>query len=203
MLVLACLLGSIPTALLVGLLVKGTDIRTQGSGNAGATNAARILGVAAGILVAVVDVAKGFAAVTLVSRIAPLPGAAGPALCGMAAIIGHVFPVFAGFRGGKGVATAGGAILGLLPLLAPICFACFLVVAALSRRISLASICGAFALPAAYSVSWLLGTTPEPWRAGFSVAVFLMIVVTHRANIGRLLRGEEKPLDFGKRAPRP
>ena len=137
------------------------------------------------------------------SRIAPLPGAAGPALCGMAAIIGHVLPVFAGFRGGKGVATAGGAIIGLFPLLALICFACFLVVAARSRRISLASICGAFALPAAYAVSWFFGTVPDPWRAGFSAAVFLLIVVTHRSNIGRLLRGEEKRLEFGKRPSRP
>jgi glycerol-3-phosphate acyltransferase PlsY len=196
MLVAAYLLGSIPTAVIAGRLLKGTDIRTQGSGNAGATNAARILGFRAGLVVAVVDIAKGLAAVLLVSLIAPLPGSAGPVLCGIAAVAGHVFPVFAGFRGGKGVATSAGAAIALFPILAPFCLAAFLLAAALSRWVVVASLTAAFVLPAAYLISCAFGAVFDPWRMAFAVAVFLIAVFTHRGNITRLLRGEEKKLDF-------
>jgi acyl phosphate:glycerol-3-phosphate acyltransferase len=196
MLVAAYLLGAIPTAVIAGRLLKGIDIRTEGSGNAGATNTARVLGFKAGLVVAVIDLAKGLAAVLLVSRIAPLAGFAGAVLCGIAAIAGHVFPVFVGFRGGKGVATAGGAAIALFPILAPICLAFFLLTAALSRWVSLASLVAAFTLPAAYLVACALGATFDPWLLGFAVAVFLVTTVTHRGNIGRLLRGKEKQLDI-------
>jgi glycerol-3-phosphate acyltransferase PlsY len=196
MLVAAYFIGSIPTAVIAGRLLKGTDIRTQGSGNAGATNAARVLGFKAGLAVAAVDLAKGLAAVLLVSRIAPLPGSAGPVLCGIAAVAGHVFPVFAGFRGGKGIATAAGAAIALFPVLAPFCLACFFLVAALSRTVSLASLTAACALPAAYLVTCAFGAVFDPWRMAFGAAVFLIAVFTHRDNIARLLRGEEKKLDF-------
>jgi glycerol-3-phosphate acyltransferase PlsY len=152
MLVAAYLFGSIPTAVIAGRLLKGTDIRTQGSGNAGATNAARILGLRAGLVVAVIDLAKGLAAVLLVSLIAPLPGPAGPVLCGMAA--------------------------------------------ALSRWIVVASLTAAFVLPAAYLVSCAFGAVFDPWRMAFCAAVFLIAVFTHRGNIARLFRGEEKKLDL-------
>jgi acyl phosphate:glycerol-3-phosphate acyltransferase len=196
MLVAAYLLGSIPTALIAGRLLKGTDIRTQGSGNAGATNAARILGLRAGLVVAVVDLAKGLAAVLLVARIAPLPGSAGPVVCGIAAVAGHLFPVFAGFRGGKGVATFAGAAIALFPILAPFCLAAFLAAAALSRWVVVASLTAAFALPAAYLVSCAFGAVFDPWRMAFCAAVFLIVVFTHRGNIARLFRGEEKKIDF-------
>jgi glycerol-3-phosphate acyltransferase PlsY len=202
MLVAAYLLGSIPTALIAGRTLKGTDIRTQGSGNAGATNAARILGLRAGLFVAVVDIGKGLAAVLLVSHVAPLPGSAGPVLCGMTAVAGHVFPVFAGFRGGKGVATSGGAAIALFPILAPFCLAAFLLVAALSRWVVVASLAAAFALPAAYLISCALGVVFDPWRLAFAVAVALTISFTHRGNIARLYRGEEKKLDFRAMARR-
>jgi acyl phosphate:glycerol-3-phosphate acyltransferase len=196
MLAAAYLLGSIPTAVIAGRLLKGIDIRTEGSGNAGATNAARTLGFKAGLVVAVIDLAKGIAAVLLVSRIAPFPGSEGAVLCGVAAITGQVFPVFAGFRGGKGVATSAGAAIALFPILAPFCLACFLLVAVLGRRVSLASLSAAFSLPAAYLISCAFGAIFDPWRMGFAAAVFLFTAITHRGNIARLFRGEEKKLDF-------
>ena len=196
MLVAAYLLGSVPTAVIVGRRLKGIDIRTEGSGNAGATNAARILGFKAGLIVVVVDTAKGLAAVLLVSRIAPLPGLAGSVLCGIAAVAGHVFPVFAGFRGGKGVATSAGAAIALFPILAPFCLLFFLLIAALSRWVVVASLTAACALPALYIVSCAFGAAFDPWLMAFSAAVFLIAGFTHRGNIARLFRGEEKKLDL-------
>jgi glycerol-3-phosphate acyltransferase PlsY len=196
MLAAAYLLGSIPTAIIAGRLLKGIDIRTEGSGNAGATNAARALGFKAGLVVAGIDLAKGLMAVLLVSRIALIPGSAGAVLCGIAAVAGQVFPVFAGFRGGKGVATSAGAAIALFPILAPFCLACFLLVAALGRWVSLASLAAAFALPAAYLVSCAFGSVFDPWRMAFATAVFLIETFTHRGNIARLFRGEEKKLEF-------
>ncbi len=196
MLIVAYLIGCIPTAVIAGRLLKGIDIRTRGSGNAGATNAARILGFRAGLVVALVDLAKGLAAVLLVARIAPLPGSVGPVLCGIAAVVGHVFPVFAAFRGGKGVATSAGAAIALFPILAPICLAFFLLTAGLSRRVALASLTSAFILPAAYLVSCAFGAVFDPWMLAFTMAALLIAIFTHRGNIARLLRGEEKKLDF-------
>jgi glycerol-3-phosphate acyltransferase PlsY len=196
MLATAYLLGSIPTAVIAGRLLAGIDIRTRGSGNAGATNTARILGFRAGLIVAIVDLAKGLAAVLLVSRIATLPGSVGPVLCGLAAVGGHIFPVFAGFRGGKGVATSAGAAIALFPILATFCLACFLLVAALSRWVALASLTAALALPLTYLISCVFGRGFDPWRMVFAVAVFLITIFTHRGNLARLFRGEERQLDI-------
>jgi glycerol-3-phosphate acyltransferase PlsY len=196
MLGVAYLLGSIPTAVIAGRLLKGIDIRKLGSGNAGATNTARVLGFRAGLIVAIIDLAKGLLAVLLVSRIVPLQGSFGPVLCGAAAVTGHVFPVFAGFRGGKGAATAAGAGIALFPILSLFCLGCFLLVVVLSRRAAVASLCAAFLLPAMYLASCLLGAELDPARMGFASAMFLLIVITHRGNISRLLHGEEKRLDF-------
>ncbi len=203
MLVVAYLVGSIPASIIAVRLLAGTDVRDQGSGNAGATNAARVLGWKAGLAVAAFDVAKGAVAVLLVSRIAPLAvsPSAGPALCGLAAVAGHVLPVFARFRGGKGVATAAGAAAALVPLLAPFGLAAFTAVAVLSRRASAASLAGAAALPLAYLVSRALGAAADPWRGGFCLAALIAILLTHRRNIGRLLRGEEPRMRLGRRTP--
>jgi glycerol-3-phosphate acyltransferase PlsY len=196
MLILAYLLGSIPTAIIAARLRGGIDIRKEGSGNAGATNAARVLGPRVGVAVALIDLAKGLLSVLLVARIAPVAEGGSAALCGIAAVTGHVFPVFAGFRGGKGVATAAGAAIALFPLLAPFCLVIFLVVSALSRWISLASLGAAFVLPGMYLTSCLFGAHFDPRKAGFAVAVLLFIVITHRENIARLIRGEEKKLNI-------
>jgi acyl phosphate:glycerol-3-phosphate acyltransferase len=203
MLVVAYLVGSIPASIIATRLLSGTDIRDQGSGNAGATNAARVLGWKAGVAVAAFDVAKGAVAVLLVSRIAPLAASpsAAPALCGFAAVVGHVLPVFAGFRGGKGVATAAGAVAALAPLPALFGLAAFAAAAALSRRASVASLAGAAALPVAYLVLRALGAAADPWKGGFCLAVLLVILVTHRSNIGRLLRGAEPRMTLGRRPP--
>ena len=196
MLILAYLLGSIPTAIIAARLRRGIDIRKEGSGNAGATNAARVLGLRVGIAVALIDLAKGLLSVLLLARIAPVADGGSPALCGIAAVTGHVFPVFAGFRGGKGVATGAGAAIAVFPLLAPFCLVIFLVISALSRWISLASLAAAFFLPGMYLTSCLFEARFDPWKAGFAVAVFLFIVMTHRGNIARLIRGEERKLDI-------
>ena len=203
MLVVAYLAGSIPASIIAARLLDGTDIRDQGSGNAGATNAARVLGWKAGVAVAAFDVTKGVAAVLLVSRIAPLSASpsAAPALCGLAAVAGHVLPAFVGFRGGKGVATAAGAAAALAPLLAPFGLAAFTAAAVLSRRASVASLAGAAALPIAYLVSRALGAAADAWKGGFFLAVLLVLLLTHRRNIGRLLRGEEPRMSFGRRTP--
>jgi glycerol-3-phosphate acyltransferase PlsY len=197
----AWLLGSIPTAVIAVRLAAGSDVREHGSGNAGATNAARLAGWKAGLAVAAVDVAKGVAAVLLVARIAPAAAAA-PALCGLAAVAGHVLPVFAGFRGGKGVATAAGAAAALVPPVAAVGLAAFAVAALASRRASVASLAGAAALPAAYAGSLVLGAAFDPWRGAFCLAALGVLLVTHRANLARLARGEEPRTSFGRRGPR-
>jgi acyl phosphate:glycerol-3-phosphate acyltransferase len=203
MLIGSYLLGAIPTAFLVGKRVAGIDVRTRGSGNAGATNVARVLGMRPGLVVALIDVCKGLAAVLLLSLIAPLPGHVGAVLCGAAAMLGHVFPVFLLFRGGKGVATAAGAAIPLFPVIAPVCLVGFLVVAAIGRRVSLASLVAAFLLPALYLVSCLLWQRFDPWLAGFAVFVLLLVTFTHRGNIARLARGTEKPFEPGRLLRRP
>jgi glycerol-3-phosphate acyltransferase PlsY len=203
MLVVAYLVGSIPASIIAVRILAGTDVRDQGSGNAGATNAARVLGWKGGLAVAAFDVAKGVAAVLLVSRIAPLAASpsAAPALCGLAAVVGHVLPVFAGFRGGKGVATAAGAAAALAPLPALFGLAVFAAAAALSRRASVASLAGAVALPVAYLVSRALGAAADPWQGGFYLAVLLVLMLSHRRNLGRLLRGKEPRMTFGRHPP--
>jgi acyl phosphate:glycerol-3-phosphate acyltransferase len=203
MLAVAYLVGSIPASIIAARLLSGTDVRDQGSGNAGATNVARVLGWKVGLAVAAFDVAKGAAAVLLVSRIAPLAASpsAAAALCGLAAIVGHVLPVFAGFRGGKGVATAAGAAVAIAPVLALFGLVTFVSAAALSRRASVASLAGAAALPVAYLVSRVFGAAADPGKGGFCLAALLVILITHRGNIGRLLRGVEPPTTFGRRPP--
>ncbi len=197
--------GSIPSAWLAGKS-RGVDLRQHGSGNLGATNVIRVLGVKIGVLVFAVDMAKGAVPVLLlpplVSRIAGVPTLGGDwqltvaIVCGIAAIFGHVRPVFLGFsRGGKGVATAAGVFLALAPLPAGIALAVFALVFALSRYVSLGSLLAATALPIAMYLQ--RGMSPL-----FVLAMLIMVFVywTHRANIARLRRGEEHR--FGGKAER-
>jgi glycerol-3-phosphate acyltransferase PlsY len=190
------LLGSLIGGLLVGRLRGGVDIRTLGSGNAGGTNALRTQGRMFAFWVLLIDIAKGWAAtrvvgplvLTGVSLVAPPLRVWLPAACGVAAITGHVYPVWYGFRGGKGVATLLGAVLGLgAGLLIPM-LATWLLVAVTTGFVSLASMAAAAALPA-YLV---FGTTPS--RAPlvtFGVIATLLIIFTHRSNIARLRSGAE------------
>ncbi|HSU97971.1 MAG TPA: glycerol-3-phosphate 1-O-acyltransferase PlsY [Gemmatimonadaceae bacterium] len=187
--VIAYIAGSIPSAYLAGKW-RGIDLRQHGSGNLGATNVVRVLGIRIGALVFIVDTLKGFLPVFFLPA---LTGAAQPELIslavGGAAIIGHVRPVFLlGQKGGKGVATAGGVFLGVAWLPAIIAFAVWIVVFATSRYVSVASLSAALALPFAFFFSGVPLSDPV-FIASIIVALFVFF--THRANIGRLRRGEE------------
>lgn len=188
-LALAYLAGSIPTAFLVGK-ANGVDLRTVGSGNLGATNVFRTLGWRWGLLVYVVDLAKGALPVMLLPGLARVsPGWPWGVVYGVLAILGHVKPVFLmGKGGGKGVATASGVFLALTPIPALCALLAFIAVVAATRYVSLGSLVGAAVLPIA--LAWQeRGLTPLVVVAT-SVATF--VFWTHRENIGRLRRGEER-----------
>jgi glycerol-3-phosphate acyltransferase PlsY len=177
-------LGSIPTGLWVAR-ARGVDLRAIGSGNMGATNVHRALGGRAGLLVLAVDMAKGALAVVIARVIAP--GGYWPVAAAACAVLGHVVSPLAGFRGGKGVATGGGAMLGLAPTAGLIALLVFAATVALTRFVSLGSILAALSLPIAV---WLSARNVP---GAFDVALFLaaLVVFRHRANLGRLFRGTE------------
>ena len=197
------LLGSFPTSLLAGRLAGGIDIRRHGSGNAGAANVARVLGWKFGLVVLLVDVAKGFLAVWLVSRLrlGPIPGSeeAVQLLAGLIAIVGHIWPVFSGFRGGKGVGTAAGVLLAVHPLALLICVFVFVLIVAVTRIVSLASMAAAALLPLV--VLLLRGFGASDLLLGFTVLVAALILSAHRSNIVRLLSGTEPKLGRAHRSP--
>lgn len=198
--VISYLLGAVPFGLLAGLVFKGVDIREHGSRNIGATNALRVLGRPLGIAVHVLDIAKGFVPALLLARlVAGGEGRAAPMLgiaYGSAAILGHVFPVYLRFRGGKGMATSLGAFLGLAWLPTLIGGIVWLAVRAATRYVSVASMAAVVAVPLAMAL------TPDPFGGGartwrrpelivFGTLVALLVIVRHRSNIARLLRGTE------------
>ena len=183
------LIGSFPTAYLVGRL-RGVDIRTVGSGNAGATNVFRTLGKAPGILTLSVDIVKGLVPVLLARSFFPLTAV--PVISGLAAVAGHSWSPFLRFKGGKGVATSAGVFLGLAPWAGLLAIAVFLGVFLWTRTVSIGSLAAAAVLPTA---SFLLyGPAPASWLA---LTVTALVVVKHVPNIRRLLKGEE--LAFGKK----
>lgn len=179
----AYLLGSVPTGFLLGSLA-GVDVRKAGSGNVGATNVARVAGKTHGILTLLGDTAKGFVPVFLAFQLGLGAVVAGTAA--LAAFLGHVYPVFLRFQGGKGVATALGALLVLAPVAALGLMVIFSLVAAATRTVSLASIVAAGAAPVAI---WLFGYPPASAVAGLVMA--LMVIWRHRDNIERLRAGVE------------
>lgn len=192
--VAAYLCGSVPCGFLAAKLIRGVDIRETGSGNIGATNAARVLGFKYFPLLVLLDLAKGFLP-TLAARLLAPAGAYNPAplviATGLAAILGHVFPLYLGFKGGKAVATSGGVFLALSPWAVLIAGAAWGLVFALTRYVSLASITAAVALPVSV---WLLAA--ESLGSGALLAAFatlggLLVIYLHRANIRRLLAGTE------------
>lgn len=184
----AYLIGSFSFAVILVRLRTGKDIRTEGSGNAGATNVMRSHGKALGLAVAVLDVAKGAAAVLLVRQVTADPRYA--AAAAFAAILGHVFPIFYGFRGGKGVATAVGAFLVLSPWATLICVGTFVLVVAVTRYVSLGSILGMVLLP---PVAGGIFHAPTPVVAAAAAAAVL-VVLKHRDNLKRLAAGTERKL---------
>lgn len=200
--VLAYLLGSIPTAVWVGKAFHNVDVREHGSGNAGATNVIRVLGWKTGIPVMIIDVAKSWLATMLpVWFNLTEPGSASltnlQIATGVIAIIGHVFPVFAGFRGGKGVACVFGALLALQPFLTLCCFGIFLLVLFITGIVSVSSMSAGIAFPI---LLFSLFGSPSLVFKIFSLVVAIALLLTHRKNIGRLIRGEEsKLIKFGKK----
>ena len=188
---LAYLLGSVSGSMVMGRL-RGVDIRTEGSGNAGGTNALRTQGLKFALGVVLIDVGKGALAAWLVPQL-NVPGmeqalsAEGQLMvCGFMAVVGHCFPVWYGFRGGKGAATAVGALLVIEPITLVPMIGTWLLVLVLSGWVGLATILAALSLVPAF---YLLEATP--FAIGFSVALALFIVFMHRSNIQRLLGGTE------------
>ena len=185
--------GSIPTGLWLGLWLKGVDIREHGSKNIGATNTLRTLGKPLGTAALAGDVAKGVVAVLFCSRLGVWEHL--PLLCGVTAIVGHVFSCFVKFKGGKGVATSTGVFFGLAPLATAIAAVVFFVVVFTTRMVSAASVSAAIALGV---LIWFLGTS-LPLQA-LTTAVALLVVIRHRSNIQRILQGTESKLGKKKEA---
>lgn len=193
---LAYMLGSIPAAVWIGKRFHNIDVREHGSGNAGATNVIRVLGWKTGIPVLLIDLAKGWLAAMLpiIFHLAD-PGSGLEInlqiLAGITSIVGHIFPLFAGFRGGKGVATVFGVLLALQPLLTLSCIGIFLITLLITGIVSVSSMSAGIAFPV---FLLLLFDTPSLIFKIFSILVSIALIMTHRKNIGRLLRGEESRL---------
>jgi glycerol-3-phosphate acyltransferase PlsY len=200
LIVLAYMIGSIPTAVWVSKAFFGIDIREYGSGNAGATNTFRVLGSRWGTFVMAIDMLKGVAATSLyillpyymhneLERTNFMVG------LGLSAVLGHIFPIWADFRGGKGVATLFGMIMAIQPKVAVLCVGIFLLVLYLTRFVSLSSILASVAFAVFILVIF---NEKEPLYRAFAIAVALMVVLTHQKNITRLLRGSESKVPILK-----
>lgn len=197
-LLVAYLVGATPFGLLVGRWFRGIDLREHGSRNIGATNAARVLGARYGALVLVLDALKGLLPTWLLPLLVSDSTLAAHVRvgCGVAAIVGHMYPVWLGFRGGKGVATSLGVIAIVAPWGTLIALAAFLLVFAATKIVSASSITAAVALAVGQMVLlWPRPFDADHWSLGvFSLLAPLLVIVRHRENIRRLLRGEEKRL---------
>lgn len=203
-LIAAYLLGSIPTAVWLGQAFYGIDVREYGSGNAGATNTFRVLGKKPGIIVMTIDIMKGFTA----TKLAYLIGLSvtGPKYSaqfvnyelalGVIAVMGHLFPIFAGFRGGKGVATLFGMVLAVNPFAALLCVTVFVTVLLISKYVSLSSICAGFTFPLGTVFVFQSSVKAEVL---YSICVCVLILVTHQKNIERLLKGKESKVYLFKK----
>jgi glycerol-3-phosphate acyltransferase PlsY len=202
-LVLSYLVGSIPGSVWVGKWLYGLDIREHGSGNAGATNAFRVLGWKAGVLATIVDLGKGLLAAGVIAtiRLDNLPSGLEfwqvetfvRLLAGMAAIVGHMFPIWAGFKGGKGVNTAAGVLFALSPTTMLIVLGVFAIVLLTSRYVSLASLLATIAFPATVAIRKYIFHVDsiDGSLLIISIVMMLVIVYAHRENIKRLLNGTE------------
>jgi glycerol-3-phosphate acyltransferase PlsY len=206
LIVLAYLIGSTPTAVWVSRRFFGIDIRDYGSGNAGATNTYRVLGSKWGTIVMIIDMLKGVVATSLYVL---LPFYVVPSNdwdrtnlmigLGLAAVIGHIFPIWAGFRGGKGVATLFGMIVAIQPLVAVCCVGVFLLVLYLTRFVSLSSILAGISF--AIFILFIFNDDVTLYRI-FSVAVALLVILTHQKNINRILNGTESKVPILKHRDR-
>ncbi len=194
--------GSTPTSIIAGKVIKGIDIREHGSGNAGSTNVFRVLGWKPALIVVIIDVFKGWlpAAVYATSFFQGQPiqdTGVVQILCGFAAVLGHTYTIFAGFKGGKGVGTLGGMLLALFPIAVPLCLVVFAIVLVLTGYVSVSSMIASIALPVFLFILPPLGLAET---APFSLLIFSLlipwfIIFTHRSNIARLRSGEENRLE--------
>lgn len=196
--VVAYLLGSLPFSVWIGKVFFNADVREHGSGNAGATNTWRVLGWRAGLPVLLLDIGKGFAATYLPFLYSSLSSDPelllwARILSGMMAAVGHIYPLFAGFRGGKAVATLLGVILGLMPLAAASSLVIFIIFLLVSRMVSLGSVLAAISLP---FMSLLIPASGHLPQLIFSGLITIMVILTHTRNIGRIIRGEESKVQF-------
>ncbi len=210
--IISYLVGSIPTSIIVARKMKGIDIRQFGSGNAGGTNAIRVLGWKAGVFVILLDMAKGLFATAVVSQLmyGPFPFAnvtpfedytLVQIIAGSAAILGHIWTVFAGFRGGKGLATAGGMLIGIAPLEVAVSFGVFLIVFLVSNYVSLGSLSAAVAFPLTMFLRenvFMVDVPGYKTLIFFTIGISLLIVYTHRTNIVRLLKGTENKISASR-----
>ncbi len=188
-------MGSIPSAVWVGQSFFGIDVRDFGSGNAGATNTFRVLGKKAGIYVLILDIIKGFTAASLVYLVPQISPVFNKTffinlqlLFGLLAVVGHLYPIFAQFKGGKGIATLFGMILAIHYLSALACVLIFVVLLLSTRFVSLSSISAAIIFP--ISLIWIF-KRHEPLFIAFGICAAVLVVLTHRKNIDRLLNGNE------------
>lgn len=203
--VLSYLVGSIPTSIIVAKARQGIDIRQHGSGNAGGTNVIRVLGWKTGVMVIALDMAKGLVATIVIARLmyGPIPFenktpfddfTVVQIIAGCAAILGHVWTLFAGFKGGKGMATAGGMLIGVAPVEVAVSFGVFTIVFLISHYVSLGSLSAAVAFPLTMFFReniFMVDIEGYNTLIFFSIGISLLIIYTHRANIKRLLRGTE------------
>ncbi|MCB9169284.1 MAG: glycerol-3-phosphate 1-O-acyltransferase PlsY [Flavobacteriales bacterium] len=200
---IAYLIGSIPTAVWWGRAFFGIDVRDQGSRNAGATNTFRVLGPKAGVPVLLIDIAKGFLPVRLLPELSGLEPHSDAwtifrVVLVVITVIGHLYPVLAGFRGGKGIATSLGGILAVHPGAAFVCMGAFLIIFLSTRYVSLGSLTAAVTFPVAIL---LIFHETSPVLIVFSVVMCLLVLYTHRQNIARLMRGTENRMQLAGRNP--
>jgi acyl phosphate:glycerol-3-phosphate acyltransferase len=189
------LLGSIPFGFLI-VKARGSDIRKEGSGNIGAANVARNAGAVAGILTLLLDAAKGYAAIFIASRLTH--DVRWVMAAGLAAVIGHMFPVWLGFKGGKGVATALGVFLPICAEAVGIAAILWIAIVFFWRYSSLGSIVAAVALPVLVYVLYAPGHAPAPFVTVGTILISILILVKHRPNLERLVNGTESRMKFGR-----
>ena len=198
LLLISYVTGSTPSSIIVGKVVKGIDIREHGSGNAGGTNVFRVLGWKPALVVIIVDIFKGWLptaiyATTLFQDQPIQDIGAVQILCGFAAVLGHTYTMFAGFKGGKGVGTLGGMLIALFPIAVPLCIIVFAIVLILTGYVSLGSIIASVSLPIILLILPPLGFAEPPTLSllVFSLLIPWFIIFTHRSNLSRLRSGEE------------
>ena len=211
--VLSYLVGALPVSIILTKLIKGVDVRDYGSGNAGGTNVSRVLGKRFGVLTILLDAMKGVIAVVFISRLYfgsfPFPNNTPfddftlvQIMAGLAAVIGHIWTIFAGFKGGKGIATSLGVLISIVTLDMLLALGIFVGVVYLSKYISLASISAALSVPLIMIIREnIFGVDIPSYHTilPFAFVLALLVIYTHRANVSRLLNGNENKISLSKK----